>query len=171
MDENLKLVIASYKGILEQFSKSIAKVYLSLLTSDVKTAIVIQKETQLQPATVYYALINLEKNGLIKKTNSMPASYFCSDPIKAFEQIAKTKVLNERKQKLEQVILNTSNGHSIEYVIKIGNGNQTKLINQTTMQEASNYKELIELKQRIEQKIKEIPESEKQLVFNGRRQL
>lgn len=165
MDENTGLVMATYTGLITPFTETMAKVYTVLLTSDVKTADTVRKEVSLTKTVAYVALNKLAEQGLVKKINSKPTQYYCTDPIQAFENIVKTKVHDERKQKLEQAILKGSVQSSKEYLIKIGAGSQTKLINHKTMQFTNDYKELIEIKQRIENIIREMPEKEKQMAF------
>jgi len=159
--EEEALLLQVYSDLINGFGVNHSKIYFSLLTSEVKTAKQVIEETAICKATVYSVLKDLIECGLINCSNSNPRNYFILDPVKVFNKKVedKRKTLLRRISKLEKVIANGDGEGSQEFLIKIGKGNQTKIINAKTKEQVKNRHEVLLVKRQIDKFVKEIPKS------------
>lgn len=162
MREEEALLVEVYEDLIEGFGVNHSKIYYCLLSSEVKTANQIINETGVCKATVYAVLKNLIESSLLNCSNSNPRNYFLADPVKAFNKKVeeKRKTLLKRVKKLEKVIANGDSEESQVFLIKIGKGSQTKIINAKTKEQINNKTEALLVKRQIEELIKTIPEKE-----------
>lgn len=160
MRQEEALLVQVYSDLIDGFGVNHSKVYYSLLTSEVKTARQVVSETGVCKATVYSVLKELIDAGLINCSNSSPRNYFILDPVKAFNKKVeqKRKTLLKRMRKLERVIANDSGEESREFLIKIGKGNQTRIINVKTKEQVRDKREALEVKREIDEFVRAIPE-------------
>jgi len=155
-----------FSGLVEGFGLNHARVYYALLSSEVKTAKELVEETNVNQATTYAVLRELIKWELIKRGNMNPTTYFTDNPIKNFEQQVKRKekVINTKRRLLEDLIAQDTD-ETEKYLIKIGKGQQTKLVNMLTKKEIRYREELMQIKDSLDKMLKEAPTKEKQLTY------
>jgi len=158
--EEEALLLQVYSDLINGFGVNHSKIYFSLLSSEVKTAGQVIEETGVCKATVYSVLKDLIECGLINCSNSNPRNYFILDPVKVFNKKVeeKKKALLKRIGKLEKVIANGNGEESQEFLIKIGKGNQTKIINAKTKEQIKDKHKALEVKKQVEEFIRNIPE-------------
>ncbi len=166
MKEEEALLVQVYSDLIDGFGTNHARVYFSLLSSEVKTARQIMDETGICKATVYAVLKELINCGLIRCSNTTPRNYFILDPVKVFTQKVEEqkKKLLKRLRKLEKVIENGNGEAEEEFLIKIGRGKQTKLINLRTKEQIKSRDEALQVKKYLEEFIREIPEKKREHV-------
>jgi len=150
--EEEALLLQVYSDLINGFGVNHSKVYYSLLSSEVKTAKQVIDETAICKATVYSVLKGLIECELIGCTNSNPRSYYLVDPIKAFTRKVeqRRKQLLKRMKVLEKIIESGENEEKQEFVIRIGRGNQTKIINAKTKELVKDKCEMLQVKREIE---------------------
>ncbi len=153
MDKEILSLKKIYSGIVPGFGVNHAKIYYALLSSEVKTAKQLIEETGVCQPITYSVLNNLIENQLISKNNVKPSGFFLNDPIKTyFKKTEKTRKQFEKgKKELENIILSDSEEKLQKFIIEIGKGNQTKLINSETKQEIKEAYELKAIKKEIEE--------------------
>ena len=164
MKEEESLLIQVYSDLIDGFGTNHARVYFCLLSSEVKTARQIMDGTGICKATVYAVLKELINCGLIRCSNTTPRNYFILDPVKVFTQKVeeRKRKLLKRLRKLEKVIENGTAEDDEEFLIKIGRGKQTKLINLKTKEQIKNRGEALQVKKYLEEFIRKIPEKGKE---------
>ncbi len=155
-----------FNGVIDSFGLNHARVYYTLLSSEVKTAKQLIETTNVNQATTYAVLRELLKWELIKHSNTNPTSYFIDNPMKTFEQQVKRKekIINTKRKQLENLIASDTD-ETEKYIIKIGKGQQTKLVNVLTKKEIKYKGELIKIKESLDKMLKEAPEKEKRYAF------
>jgi len=146
------LLIEVYSDLIDGFGVNHSRIYFSLLSSEVKTAKQVMDETDVCKAVVYSVLKELVESDLIGCTNSNPRNYFLADPVKAFNRKVeqKRKTLLKRLKLLEKVIENGDSEETQEFVIRIGKGSQTKIINAKTKEPLKDKYEVLQVKREIE---------------------
>jgi len=151
-----------FSGLTDSFGLNHAKVYYTLLSSEVKTAKQLIEETKVNQATTYAVLRELLKWELIKHSNTNPTSYFIDNPMKTFERQVKKKekIINTKRRQLEKLIASDTD-ETEKYLIKIGKGHQTKLVNVLTKKEITYREELVRIRESLDRMLKEAPEKEK----------
>ena len=163
MNKQSLLLKEVFSDLIPGFGLQHAQIYASLFSSDVKTSTQIIGESGIARSRAYMLLDDLIKWDFVGCTNTRPKSYFLKDPVEFLQE----KIFEERKklkQKIRQLgnlIEETSEGTEA-FVIKIGNGKQTKLINTKTKTEINDYNKLVEVKKEIEELIKASPERKKE---------
>ena len=122
-----------FNGLIDGFGLNHAQAYYALLSSEVKTAKQLIQETGVNQATTYAVLRELLKWELIQCSKTNPTHYFIDNPMKSFEQQVKKKEqgINDKRKRLEDLIAQDTD-ESEKYLIKIGKGQQTKLVNVLT---------------------------------------
>ena len=160
MRQEEALLVEIYSDLIEGFGVNHSRIYFSLLSSEVKTAKQVIDETDVCKATVYSVLKELIESDLIGCTSSNPRNYFLADPVKAFNKKVeqKRKTLLKRLKLLEKVIENGDSEEVQEFVIRIGRGKQTKIINSKTREQITGKHEALEVKRQVEDFIKNIPQ-------------
>lgn len=153
MDKEILSLKKIYSGIVPGFGVNHAKIYYTLLSSEVKTAKQIIQETGVCQPITYSVLNDLIENQLIQKNNIKPSGYFLKDPIKTYYQKTEKarKEMEKGKKELQNIILNDSQEKLQKFIIEIGKGNQTKLVNYETKQEIKEAYELKAIKKEIEE--------------------
>ena len=86
--------------------------------------------------------------------------------MKTFEQQIKRKekTINAKRKQLENLIASDTD-ETEKYLIKIGKGQQTKLINILTKKEITYREELTQIKETLDKMLKEAPEKEKKYSY------
>jgi len=155
-----------FNGLIEGFGLNHARVYYALLSSEVKTANQLIQETKVNQATTYAVLRELLRWELIKNSNTTPTNYFIEDPVKTFEkQVHKIeKGINDKRRQLEDLIASDKD-ETEKYLIKIGQGQQTKLVNMLTKKEITYKEELLKIRESLDTMLKEAPEKEKKYSY------
>ncbi len=148
-----------FNGIVQGFGLNHARVYYTLLSSEVKTTKQLIEETNVNQATTYAVLRELLKWELIKHSNTNPTTYFIDNPMKTFEQQVKKKekIINTKRKQLENLIASDLD-ETEKYLIKIGKGQQTKLVNVLTKKEITYREELVKIRESLDKMLKEAPE-------------
>ena len=83
-----------------------------------------------------------------------------------FEQQVKRKekIINTKRKQLENLIASDTD-ETEKYIIKIGKGQQTKLVNVLTKKEITYREELVKIRESLDKMLKEAPEKEKRYAF------
>ncbi len=152
-----------YSDLIDGFGVNHARAYFCLLSSEVKTARQVIEETGICKATIYSVLKELIDADLVDCSNSNPRNYFILDPVRVFNKKVeeKRKALLKRLDTLEKVIANGDSEESQEFLIKVGKGNQTKIINARTKEQIKDKHEALEVKKQIDEFVRAIPEKRK----------
>ena len=155
-----------FNDLVPGFGINHARAYYSLLSSDVKTAKQLIHETGVNQATTYAVLRDLLKWELIMYSNTNPTSYYIGNPLKTFERQVKKreKVIFSKRRQLEDLIAQDTD-ESEKFLIKIGKGHQTKLMNVITKKELKYRGELMQVKESLDKMLKEAPEKEKRYAY------
>lgn len=140
---NLKRV---FSELIPGFGINHGKIYSCVLTSQVKTASQIIKETKICKQIVYKILKELIRWELIQKNNCSPACYFLNEPMKIYEKKTKKKHTEGQKE-LEKIIEKLSQNQGKKYVVTIGDETQTKIVNVIDF----NTKKIVKEKEQIQQ--------------------
>ena len=155
-----------FNGIIDSFGLNHARIYYTLISSEVKTAKQLIEEAGVNQATTYAVLRELLKWELIKASNTNPTNYYIDDPLKTFEQQVKKKekIINAKRTQLENLI--ASDTDEIEkYLIKIGKGQQTKLVNVLTKKEITYREELVKIRESLDKMLRAAPTKDKQVAY------
>jgi len=150
MDEQVLRVKGLFEEVVQGFGVMHAKVYISLLNGEIKTAKQLSEETGISYNKIYSVLNDLVKEKIVACTNSDPKNYRLVNPEKTFEALVNRKVglLEKRSKEFSKAISSESEeGTEREYVIKF-NERQTKLIDNKNK---AIVRELREAKQVIKQ--------------------
>jgi len=148
MDEQVLRVKGLFEEVVQGFGVMHAKVYISLLNSEIKTAKQLSEETGISYNKIYSVLNDLVKEKIVACTNSDPKNYHLVNPEKTFEVLVGRKIslLEKRSKEFSKAISSEGGeGTEREYVIKF-NEKQTKLIdnkNKVIVKELSEAKQVI----------------------------
>jgi len=148
MNELVLRVKTLFEGVVSGFGVMHAKVYISLLNGEIKTAKQLSEETGISYNKIYSVLNDLVKERIVACTNSDPKNYRLVDPEKTFEVLVGRKIslLEKRSKEFSKAISGeVEEGTEREYVIKF-NEKQTKLIdnkNKAIVKELSEAKQVI----------------------------
>jgi sugar-specific transcriptional regulator TrmB len=156
--ESVLRLKAIFSELVPGFGINHARIYNALLTSETKTASDLIAETEINQATTYGVLRELVEWEIIQTNNSTPAIYFVEDPLKTLDSIEKKRfkeVEQGRKQLVELIEKDSPKTDAI--IIKIGQGDQTKLILSSTKQELRYKEEILPVKQIIDELAQEAP--------------
>jgi len=156
--ESVLRLKAIFSELVPGFGINHARIYNSLLTSETKTASDLIAETGINQATVYGVLRELVEWELAQTNNSTPALYFIEDPLKTLDSIEKKrfKEVEEGKKELVRLIEKDS-PQTDAIIIKIGQGEQTKLIQSSTKRELRYKEDILPVKQIIDELAQEAP--------------
>ncbi len=151
-----------FNGMIDSFGLNHARVYYILISSEVKTAKQLVQETGINQATVYAVLRELIKWDLIQQSNTNPASYYIGNPMKTFEkQVRKKEKIITGKRKLLEDLIASDVDESEKYLIKIGKGEQTKLVNVLTNKELRYREEMVKVRDSLDKMLRAAPVKEK----------
>ena len=163
MNEEVLKIQRIFSGLIEGFGLNHSKIYLALLTGEVKTSRQLIEETRISNEIGYIALRQLIKANLIKKTNTVPPCYFIDSPVKILDtEIRKqTRFLEGKKLELKEIIQNGNNGNgNEEYIIKI-NSDGRELVNRKTRHIIRDPDEIRKIKSELDKLLKEAPDENK----------
>ncbi|MFH0955296.1 MAG: helix-turn-helix domain-containing protein [Candidatus Micrarchaeota archaeon] len=149
---------AIFTDLVPGFGINHARIYNALLTSDTKTASDLIVETGVNQATTYTVLRELLAWELIQANNTTPTVYYTQDPLKTLDTIQRKRskeVENSKKELANLIEEDTPKTDSI--IIKIGQGEQTKLIHSITKKELKFREEILPLKQLIDELAADAP--------------
>jgi len=166
LDEQALELKKIFDSLVNGFGLNHARAYYTLLSSEPKTAKQVIAETGVNQATTYAVLRDLIKWSLVKVSNTNPASYYTENPLKTFEQQTKRieKTIEAKRKQLEELILKDTD-ETEKYLIKIGKGQQTKLVDAITKREVKYREELVQIRNSLDQMLKEAPEKEKKYAY------
>ncbi len=151
-----------FEGLVQGFGINHARIYHTLLSSEVRTAADLMQETSVNQATTYAVLRELIEWELVQSNNTTPASYFIDNPVKRFtQQIKSIEKRMQKKRKMLEKLLERDEQELEKILFKKGKNTQTKLVNMETRKELKYREELMPLKLEIEQMIREAPVKEK----------
>ncbi|MDO8624838.1 MAG: hypothetical protein Q7R47_02050, partial [Candidatus Diapherotrites archaeon] len=117
--------------------------------------------TGVNPATTYSVLRELVQWELVHSNNTVPASYFIEDPLVIWA--GQIKRLNKHHENLERAFvkfLEQDSEPDNAIIIKIGKGNQTRLIESATKRPLKFKEEINEVKKMLEALAFEAPSKE-----------
>ena len=162
MDQDALELKKVFNDLIKGFGLNHARLYYTLISSEVKTAKQLIEETSVNQATTYAILRELLKWELIKHSNTNPTSYYIDNPMKTFEQQVKKKekIINTKRKQLENLIASDTD-ETEKYLIKIGKGQQTKLVNVLTKKEIKYRGELMRIRESLDRMMRDAPEKEK----------
>ncbi len=156
--ESVLRLKAIFSELVPGFGINHARIYNSLLTSETKTASDLIAETGINQATTYGVLRELVAWELVQTNNSTPAIYFIEDPLKTLDGIHKKRVREVENGKKELVeLIEKDSPQTDAIIIKIGQGEQTKLIHSGTKRELRYKEDILPLKQLIDELAADAP--------------
>lgn len=94
-----------FVDLVSGFGLNHSRIFVALLADEIKTANQLIEETQINQATTYSVLRDLQKWELINCSNTNPASHYISDALKSFEkQVKKVDITAKRQIKYREEI-------------------------------------------------------------------
>jgi len=157
-----------------RFDRSHAKIYLCLLSGEVKTGKQVVEETGLCKQTTYNYLNQLIKADLVKKTKSVPAHFFIENPLKELNYFLtqylkkQTKLIEEKKAAIKEIINHKNSEFNEHWEIK-AKENYITIIDRKENKSLSDKFEARQVKETIEKFIKSLPEENKYLLAYARK--
>lgn len=155
LEENAMEFKKVFQEIIPRFHTNHGKVYYALFSSETKTAEQIAEQTKICRQTVYRTLTDLIKWQLTQKNNCNPTNYFIKEPMKIYQQKTKniTKKIETSQNKLEEMIQKTTEEQENlkqKFMIVIGPGTQTKLVNYNTKKEVKKKHEIQYIRKQLD---------------------
>ncbi len=162
VEEEIVKIQEIFAEVLAGFSYNHAKIYSSLLSSEVKAVKQIVNETGFGASLVYKILNDLSNFGLISKTNMQPASYYIQKPILTYNSFIKkqTRLLEENKNILKQIAYKKTSEGKNRYVVDEFPNGEIQITNANTKTPVKEHSEMTRLHKIIDEAEKRLPKEE-----------
>ncbi|MFH1586492.1 MAG: helix-turn-helix domain-containing protein [Candidatus Diapherotrites archaeon] len=161
--EEIREVLKYHNAI---FNKGHARIYLCLLSGEVKTGRQIIDETGVCKQTIYKYLNHLTESNLIRKTKTSPVQFFIENPVKELNHFfaqylrKQVKLIEDKKERIRNIVKNKNDESEQHWEIRV-KGGKTAIIDRKENKALNERYDAKQVKAAVDKFIDSLPDENK----------